>query len=313
MAVFRVEKTKDYTVMANHHLRNTQLSLKAKGLLSLMLSLPENWDYTTKGLSCICKDGIDSINATVKELEEQGYVVRKRIRNEKGQLTSIEYTILEKPQLIDTSEFQPKPENPILDNPILDKPTLVKPTLEYPILEKPEQAEPILVKPHQLNTHLSSTNLLNPDLLNIEQSNPNPSNPYSIKNEPQKQIGCDDIGCDNSRNIKELVLKNLEYEFIRDRYKDERLDEIVDLMVETLCSTKPTINISGDEYPASLVKEKLLRINSMHIEYVFHCLDKNTTYVRNIRRYLLATLFNAPSTIDNYYSALVNHDFGGRP
>lgn len=169
MAVFRVEKTKDYTVMANHHLRNTQLSLKAKGLLSLMLSLPENWDYTTKGLSCICKDGIDSINATVKELEEQGYVVRKRIRNEKGQLTSIEYTILEKPQLIDTSEFQPKPENPILDNPILDKPTLVKPTLEYPILEKPEQAEPILVKPHQLNTHLSSTNLLNPDLLNINQ------------------------------------------------------------------------------------------------------------------------------------------------
>ena len=313
MAVFRVEKTKDYTVMANHHLRNIQLSLKAKGLLSLMLSLPENWDYTTKGLSCICKDGIDSINATVKELEEQGYVVRKRIRNEKGQLTSIEYTILEKPQLIDTSEFQPKPENPILDNPILDKPTLVKPTLEYPILEKPEQAEPILVKPHQLNTHLSSTNLLNPDLLNIEQSNPNPSNPYSIKNEPQKQIGCDEIGCDNSRNIKELVLKNLEYEFIRDRYKDERLDEIVDLMVETLCSTKPTINISGDEYPASLVKEKLLRINSMHIEYVFHCLDKNTTYVRNIRRYLLATLFNAPSTIDNYYSALVNHDFGGRP
>jgi len=148
---------------------------------------------------------------------------------------------------------------------------------------------------------------------NINQSNPNPSNPYSIKNEPQNQIGCDEIGCDNSRNIKELVLKNLEYEFIKDRYKDERLDEIVDLMVETLCSTKPTINISGDEYPASLVKEKLLRINSMHIEYVFHCLDKNTTYVRNIRRYLLATLFNAPSTIDNYYSALVNHDFGGRP
>ena len=72
MAVFRVEKTKDYTVMANHHLRNIALSLKAKGLLSLMLSLPENWDYTTKGLSCICKDGIDSINATIKELEEHG-------------------------------------------------------------------------------------------------------------------------------------------------------------------------------------------------------------------------------------------------
>ena len=313
MAVFRVEKTKDYTVMANHHLRNTELSLKAKGLLSLMLSLPENWDYTTKGLSCICKDGIDSINATVKELEEQGYVVRKRIRNEKGQLTSIEYTILEKPQLIDTSAFQPKPENPILDNPILGKPTLVKPILEYPILEKPEQAEPILVKPHQLSTNLSRTNLLTPDLLNIDQSNPNQSNPYPLNYEPQKQNGCDEIGCDNATEVKELVLENLEYECIRERYRDDRLDEIVDLMVETLCSTKPSINIAGDEYPAQLVKEKLLRINSMHVEYVFHCLDKNTTYIRNIRRYLLATLFNAPSTIDHYYSALVNHDFGGRP
>ena len=308
MAVFRVEKTKDYTVMANHHLRNTLLSLKAKGLLSLMLSLPENWDYTTKGLSCICKDGIDSINATVKELEEQGYVVRRRIRNEKGQLTSIEYTILEQPQHLDTSEFQPKRENPILD-----KPTLDNPTLEYPVLEKPELGEPILVKPHQLNTNTSRTNLLNPDLLNIDVSNPNQSIPYPIKDSPQKRIGYDEIGCENAQEVKELVFENLEYECIRERYKDDRLDEIVDLMVETLCSTKPTINIAGDEYPAQLVKEKLLRINSMHIEYVFHCLDKNTTYIRNIRRYLLASLFNAPSTIDHYYSALVNHDFGGRP
>ena len=308
MAVFRVEKTKDYTVMANHHLRNTLLSLKAKGLLSLMLSLPENWDYTTKGLSCICKDGIDSINATVKELEEQGYVVRRRIRNEKGQLTSIEYTILEQPQHLGTSESQPKRENPILD-----KPTLDKPTLEYPVLEKPKLGEPILVKPHQLNTNTSRTNLLNPNLLNIDVSNPNQSIPYPIKDSPQKLIGYDEIGCENAQEVKELVLENLEYECIRERYKDDRLDEIVDLMVETLCSTKPIINIAGEEYPAQLVKEKLLRINSMHIEYVFHCLDKNTTYIRNIRRYLLATLFNAPSTIDHYYSALVNHDFGGRP
>lgn len=303
MAVFRVEKTKDYTVMANHHLRNTVLSLKAKGLLSLMLSLPENWDYTTKGLSCICKDGIDSINATVKELEEHGYVVRRRTRNEKGQLTSIEYTILEQPRPLDTSELSPKRENPILDNP----------TLGYPVLEKPELGEPILVKPHQLNTNTSRTNLLNPDLLNIDVSNPNQSIPYPIKDNPQKLNGYDEIGCENAQEVKELVLENLEYECIRERYKDDRLDEIVDLMVETLCSTKPIINIAGEEYPAQLVKEKLLRINSMHIEYVFHCLDKNTTYIRNIRRYLLATLFNAPSTIDHYYSALVNHDFGGRP
>ena len=91
MAVFRIEKTRDYTVMSNHHLRNTALSLKAKGLLSLMLSLPEGWDYTTKGLARICKDGVDSICAGVRELEEQGYVIRERVRNANGQLGAIEY------------------------------------------------------------------------------------------------------------------------------------------------------------------------------------------------------------------------------
>ena len=136
---------------------------------------------------------------------------------------------------------------------------------------------------------------------------------YRTKNSPQKQIGYGEIGCDSVQEVKELVLENIEYDCMSQRFKDDRLDEIVDLMVETLCSTKPTINIAGEEYPAQLVKEKLLRINSSHIEYVFFCLDKNTTYIRNIRRYLLATLFNAPSTIDHYYTALVKHDFGGRP
>ena len=74
------------------------LSLKAKGLLSLMLSLPENWDYTTKGLAKICRDGVDSICSTVKELEEHGYIIRQRVRNNAGQLTTVEYTILEQPQ-----------------------------------------------------------------------------------------------------------------------------------------------------------------------------------------------------------------------
>lgn len=296
MAVFRVEKTRDYTIMANHHLRNTELSLKAKGLLSLMLSLPENWDYTTKGLSLICKDGIDSINATVKELEAHGYITRRRIRNEKGQLTTTEYTIFEQPQSLDTADVQPKGENPILDKPVLEK----------PILEKPKQGEPILENPHQLNTNISNTDLLNTDILNPHQSDPYPSS-----KEPKKKMGYDTIGCDSIEEVRELVLENIEYEYIKHSHDRERLNEIVDLMVETLCSTKDIINVSGDDYPAQLVKEKLLRINSLHIGYVFECLKKTTTYIRNIKRYLLATLFNAPSTIGTYYSALVNHDLYG--
>jgi len=314
MAVFRVEKTRDYTVMSNHHLRNTDLSLKAKGLLSLMLSLPENWDYTTKGLSMICKDGIDSINSGVKELEANGYVIRRRLRNDKGQLTTTEYTIFEQPQTLDMTDTPPKGENPILDNPILDNQAQEKPILENPILGKPKQAEPILGNPHQLSTNILNTNSLNTDLLNMEVSNPYPSNLYQSNKEPQeKKMRYDEIGCDSPAEIKEMVLENIEYRYIKDNHNRERLDEIVDLMVETLCSTKATINVAGDDYPAQLVKEKLLRINCLHIDYVFECLDKTTTYIRNIRRYLLATLFNAPSTIDSYYSALVNHDLNRTP
>lgn len=302
MAVFRVEKTRDYTVMANHHLRNIELSLKAKGLLSLMLSLPENWDYTTKGLSCICKDGIDSINGTIKELEQQGYVIRRRLRNDKGQLTTTEYTILEQPQNLETSEVSPKVENPILDNPVLGNPTL-----ENPILGEPKQGEPILEEPHQLNTYLQTIDKSKKDLLNTEPSNPYQSYPYASP----KTTGYDEIGCDSYEEVKEMVYENIEYEHFRQHGgigMCERLDEIADIIIETLCSTKPTINIAGDDYPAQLVKDKMLKINSSHIEYVFDSLDKNTTYVRNIKRYLLATLFNAPSTIDSYYAALVNHD-----
>ena len=141
MAVFCIEKTRDYTVMSNHHLRDRSLSLKAKGLLSLMLSLPEEWDYTTKGLARICKDGVDSICAGVRELEEHGYVIRQRIRNPNGQLGAIEYTILEQPR-----PPEPKPEKPERENPVLDNPEQAS-----PVLEEPEQGNPA-----QLNTNRSS-------------------------------------------------------------------------------------------------------------------------------------------------------------
>ena len=127
MAVFRVEKTRNYTVMSNYHLRDKSLSLKAKGLLSLMLSLPEDWDYTTKGFAYICKDGVDSICATVRELEGAGwYIVRARERNEDGQLGSIEYTILEQPK-----EPAQTPA-PIQEKPIRENPIQVKPMLDAP-------------------------------------------------------------------------------------------------------------------------------------------------------------------------------------
>ena len=307
MAVFRVEKTRDYTVMANHHLKNRALTLKAKGLLSLMLSLPEDWDYTLKGLSLISVEGIDAIREAVRELECAGYIIRSRERNGKGQLKGTEYVIYEKPH---SSEAPPGEEKPAQENPTLDNPTQEKPILGSPALAEPIQENPTQLNTKGLKTHPENTQTVNPHGANPYPSNPNPS--YRATGS-ERSAGWDEMGYDEAARYRETVRENLEYDLlVQDRKTNrERLDEVVDLIVETLCSTKPTICVSGDDFPATLVKEKLLKLDSQHIEYVFECLDKNTTYVRNIKKYLLATLFNAPSTIESYYSALVNHDLYG--
>lgn len=293
MAVFRIEKTRDYTVMANHHLRNTKLSLKAKGLLSLMLSLPEDWDYTTKGLAKICKDGVDSICSTVNELEEHGYVIRERIRNAKGQLTDIQYTILEQPKPPQPGQGKPKQENPVLDSPVLGTPKQ----------EEPEQGNPA-----QLNTKKSSNQGLNTD---TEVSNPIQSNPYEDELQAADGMGTDTR---SSREIyREIILENIEYRHLvqNNQIDRERLDELVELIVDTVCSARKTIRIAGDDYPAEVVKSRFMKLDSSHIEYVLSSMQENTTYVRNIKKYLLAALYNAPSTISSYYTSLVNHDLYG--
>ena len=296
MAVFRIEKTRDYTVMSNHHLRNTNLSLKAKGLLSLMLSLPEEWDYTTKGLARICKDGVDSICAGVRELEEQGYVIRERVRNPNGQLGSIEYTILE----------QPRP------------PEREKPERENPVLDNPEQALPVLGEPGQgntaqLNTKESSKQKSKKELSSTEGSNPIRSNPQPLTGTPpaEERIGTDRMG---AREVyREIILDNIGYEYlIQDSHIDrEQLDEIAELIVDTVCTARKTVRIAGDGYPAEVVKSRFMKLDSSHVQYVMGCMRENTTYVRNIKKYLLAALYNAPVTISNYYSSLVQHDMYG--
>ena len=151
MAVFRVERNTGYTVMSNHHLRNKELSLKAKGLLSQMLSLPEDWDYTLAGLSHINREKIDAIREAVKELEKAGYIVRSRERDEKGRLRGADYVIYEQPQ-----PREPEAATSVGQPPILDLPALENPTLENPTLEKPTQEKPTLENPTQLNKDISS-------------------------------------------------------------------------------------------------------------------------------------------------------------
>lgn len=293
MAVFRIEKTRDYTVMANHHLRNRALSLKAKGLLSLMLSLPDDWDYTTKGLSHICKDGVDSISATVRELEAAGYVKRRRLRNAQGQLAEVEYTILEQPEAPDASEAPegeslPKRENPVLDNPVQGN----------PILGEPEQAEPVLGNPAQLNTKKSNT----------QKQNTLCINPSFI---PSGDVPSAD-GQTDGWSKREEIREQIEYDIIANRDNREQLDELVEIMLEVAMNRSPTIRMGRDaEYSTAYVQQRFEQITASHIEKVLDGIKENTTRVWNTKAYVMAALFNSVSTIGSHYTMLVNHDFYG--
>ena len=260
MAVFRVERNKGYTVMSNHHLRNKELSLKAKGLLSQMLSLPEDWDYTLKGLSLINREKIDAIREAIKELERAGYIVRSRERDEKGRLRGADYVIFEQPQ--PPTPDLPTLENPTLDNPMQEKPTLEKPTLENPTQLNKDIQRTDLPKKEKSNTDLSSTHsipiLSPPSPLGEEAAAPPERKGTGAKSQSAVEI------------YREIIKDNIEYEHLCQYAKGidrDMLDEIVDLLVETVCSVRKTIRIAGDDYPAELVKSKFMKLDSSHIEF----------------------------------------------
>ena len=299
MAVFRVEKSRGYTVMSNHHLRNKELSLKAKGLLSQMLSLPEDWDYTLAGLSCINRESIDAIRTAVWELEKAGYITRRQGRDEKGKMTAIEYTIYEQPQPPELEK--PILENPTAGNPVLENPTTDNPTSENPMQIIKEEQKTNLSKKEKSNTDTQSTHsipILSPDPSPLEGQAAAP--PERKRKEPD----------DAYRVYEEIIKDNICYDILKQDmpYDHDRIDEIVDLILETVCTRRRTIRIAGDDYPADLVKSKFMKLDSEHIRFVLDCMRENTTKIRNIKQYLRAALFNAPSTIGNYYTSLVAHD-----
>ena len=274
MGVFRVNKNKNYTVMSNVHLRDKALPLKAKGLLSLMLSLPEDWDYSMRGLAKLSADGLDSTRAAVKALERSGYVVRRQLYDSRGRFSNNEYTVFEIPQ----------PSSPSSDLPLTGKPST----------EKPPSDAPLSGKPSQINTDQVITQETNTDLNNYQSINLD---------------GMDRM--DERELYREIIEENIEYEIMKDRPDGDRLGEIVEIMLDAVCSTAPTIRINGEDMPQQVVKSRFLKLDSSHIEYVFHAMKECPSNIRNIRAYLLTTLYNAPATMDNFYSAKVNHDFNG--
>ena len=191
------------------------------------------------------------------------------------------------------------------------------PVLDYLILDFPTSGNPTSENPTQLNKDISRTNLpkkekSNTDLsithsIPIHSLNPLPYGEDEAAQPPERKRTERN---DAYRVYEEIIKDNIAYDILlQDRSLDrDRLNEIVDLMLETVCTARKKIRIAGDDYPAELVKSKFMKLNSEHIRFVFDCLRENTTKVRNIKQYLRAMLFNAPSTISNYYTSLVNHD-----
>ena len=241
MAVYRVNKNRGYTVMANYHLRDKTLSLKAVGLLSKMLSFNDGWQFSTKGLSAICKEGPDAVLAALRELEDHGYLIRHRQRDAKGRMSNTVFEIYEQPG-----------ENPA-----------------------------------QLNTNQVITNERNNSLNNYQSINLD---------------GMDRM--DEREQYRELIRDNLEIDIrSQDRHYDlDRVNEIVEIMLDAVCSTSPTIRINGEDMPQPVVKSRFLKLDSGHIDYVLQAMNDCPSDIRNI----------ASLTIDNYYSARVNYDFHGK-
>ena len=285
MAVYRVERTRDYTVMSNYHLKDTTLSLKAKGLLSMFLSFPEDWNYSTRGLAKICKEGVEAVGNTIKELEKAGYIVRRQLRGANGRITDTEYIIYEKPQ---TPE--PSPPDTVT-------PDMVPPDTENPDVAGPDMDAPHMENPAQLNINQSKT----------QKSNTKRSNTHSIL-PPAPSAGPAE-GMKEILEKREEIQTQIEYSLIADTSNQAQIDEFVEIMLEVALSRTPTMKIGRDmEYPTAYVQQRFDQITSAHIETLLESIQANTTRVWNTRAYLLAALFNAPATMDNHYTMLVNHD-----
>ena len=287
MAVFRVERTRDYTVMSNYHLRDKNLSLKAKGLLSQMLSLPEDWDYTLAGLSYINRESKDAIRSAVNELEKAGYVQRRQTTDANGKFSANEYIIHECP--------------------VTPAPSLEKPLSENPTTDNPSTAKPLSENPTQINTKKSRKEKQNTDRSNTDSI---PSFRETIPEEPSEANRSEGVSEREYEDYRELICQNIDYDILvaQNPLDVDSIDEIVELMLEVICARRKFTRVAGTDFPHEVVRSRFLKLSSEHIQFVLSCMKENTTRVRNIKQYLLTVLYNAPTTISNYYTALVNHD-----
>ena len=229
---------------------------------------------------------MDAIGSALKELETAGYIVRRQLRGANGRITDTEYIIYEQPQ--------PKKLDMLPSD-------VVSPDTENPDMVKPDTEKPAELNIEKSNTEKSITYGSSTDSIPFRET---------AAARPPERKGRDAMSVTEIENYRELIQENIEYDCLKQRYPLylDDLNEIVELLVETVCARRKTTRISGSDFPHEIVRSRFLKLDSSHIEFVMDCLQKNTTQVRNMKQYLLAVLFNAPTTMNNHFTSLVNHD-----
>ena len=284
MSTFRVNKNVNYTVMSNYHLQDKKLSLKAKGLLSYMLSLPDDWDYSLKGLTVGCKDGLDSVRTAVLELEEHGYVRRQKVRNAKGQIIDYDYQVYESP-VEDTPAVPGKEDGPSDPSASKSPKSRMKPC-SLPFLDFPNLAEPNLEKATQQNTNKQNTKRQSTNLSG-----------QTAETEDFDQM---------ATRVRAEFREKLEIDILAKRYAPEMLQELLDNIVEMYCCPLRTQYIGKQAQTTKAIRLRLDKLTSQHVEYIFDVMANTTQPIKNIMAYLRTTILNAPTTMEHYYQAQGN-------
>ena len=316
--VFRVEKKSNYTIISNLHLQDKALSLKAKGMLTLMLSLPEDWDMTLKGLVALSNDGIDSVRSTIKELEEHGYLSRSRGRNARGQMLCTEYTIHEKSTLTENTENNAE-NNQVGKSDVdvsrdqvgksdvdVSRDQVGKSDVEisrdqvgFPKIGKPIYGKSDTIK----------------DLKNKKTEYTKDSYPSSYQGKVTDEDAMDEHKAQQllseRRWYEETIKDNIDYDIFSESDDKDFRDFVnlsVQVMVDAVTSTAPTIRIKKQDIPQSVVRSQLLKVTSEQIEYVYSSTQTSKTKIVNMQNYILTALYNSLFGANLYYSQWVKHD-----
>ena len=335
--VFRVEKNKNYTTISNHYLQDRNLSLKAKGLLTLILSLPPDWDMTLKGLVSLSGDGVDSVRSGIQELEKAGYLRRSRSRNNLGQLLCTEYTIY---------------EHAVTEN--VASETEIDDNLNIIYSEKSHIGKSDVDKNSQIgksnvdkNSHIGKSDVDKNTTEKIENSQIGFSNigkpyigksntikhlnnkdTYNINNYPYqstyssklckepKENSIDEMEeaqslYEERKAYEEIIKQNIAYDLLTEQKKISRdfLDLCIQVMVDAVTTNKPYIKIKGQDIPKEAVKSVLLKLDDENISYVDMCLSESKTAIKNMQSYILTALYCSQHGGDTYINQLFKHDY----